>query len=189
MQAGLKVKRENLERTLKSIAKLARANQRRGEAVLSFSKDRLTINIPGMQVHTEAEGILLARVRVPVRWLIGLSRTLGPDDPVAITVKGDYLIVGDATVSCTRDHIEHSMFKLPMNATFMDILRAGMQFSRDDIERSGLAGLVDQAEARRDQMIAKAAEVLSSLGVTPEDIRDLVDRCVERFGLETQSGS
>lgn len=180
MSAGLKIRRQDLERTLKSIAKLAKANQRAGDAVLAFSKNRLTISLPGLQMQTEAEGILLTRVRVPARWLIELSRTLGPDDPAFVTVQGDYLTIGETTVSCTRDHLEHTMVRIPLNATEGDILRVAREHDRKEIERSGLWGLVSKAEDRRDRMINRSASILSALGVTADDLRELVDRCIDR---------
>lgn len=184
MAAGLKVRRPDLERALRNLAKFAKANQRRAEAVITFSKGQLTIAIPGMQVEIGAEGILLSRVRVPVRWLIGLSRTLSQEDPIIVNVERDYLSIGEAVVLCTRDHIEHGLVKLPLNAALIDILRVGQMLDREEIERSGLTAFVAGAEARRDRLLERAAELLAPLGVTREVLSELVGECVKRSGAE-----
>ena len=56
-----------------------------------------------------------------------------------------------------------SKIDLPMNPPLLDLLRLPFKFTREEIERSGLTHLVQQAEDERDALIAKAVKILQPL--------------------------
>ncbi|MCA9548050.1 MAG: hypothetical protein KC613_26775, partial [Myxococcales bacterium] len=65
---------------------------------------------------------------------------------------------------------------LPLNPTPQDVLALHVREPADRIEAAGLTNAVTQARARLDRSAAAAAQALSWLGVTPEDVRALVLR-------------
>jgi hypothetical protein len=67
---------------------------------------------------------------------------------------------------------------LPPAPSLADRLRVRHQYTDEEIRRSGLAKLVEDAEAERDDLLQKAMSHLRQLGVKPAALRRFVQECI-----------
>ncbi|MDR7555377.1 MAG: hypothetical protein QN157_07185 [Armatimonadota bacterium] len=178
MIAWVLVRRTDLARELTRLARLARAPQRRADAVLTFADRHLTITLPGMSAAVPADGTWVPHVRVQGRILLGFARDLPDEDPLLLKVQEGHLVLGGHAIPCRTDHPEFRLVSLPQNATLIDILRVAATHSAEDIARSGLTRLVSQAQARRRRLVARAATLLERLRITADDLDQLVEECL-----------
>jgi hypothetical protein len=67
-----------------------------------------------------------------------------------------------------------------MGATLAHILLIGMENSEDALTQSGSYFRVRDARAERGKLARKAAKLLQSLEVRPEDVEHLIDDCIRK---------
>lgn len=103
------------------------------------------------------------------------AATLPDEDPLLLKVQEGQLVIGDHAIPCTRDHPELHLVRLPANASLARVLQVAATSTPDEIERSGLSRLVNQAQARRQRLIARASALLGPLGISSEDLDQMVD--------------
>lgn len=178
MTAWLLVRRADLAREVARLARLARtarARHSRAEAVLTFSEGRLTIALPSMSVGVAADGIWVPRVQVQAHMLLDLGRHLPEEDPLLVKIQEGHLVIGGHAIPCQFGHPELSLIRLPANASLADILRVAATHSAEEIERSGLSRIVEQAQAVRLSLIKRAVAFLGPLTVSVEDLNHMVD--------------
>lgn len=181
MNAWLLVRRDDLARELTRLARLARALHKRAEAALTFGDGHLTIALPGMRTAVPADGTWVPRVRVPARILLDLGRHLPEEDPLLLKVQEDHLVLGGHAIPCQRDHPELRLVRLPLNASPADILRVAATHTPEEIEQSGLTRLVRRTQERRHRLVARAGVLLAPLGISADDLNQLVDKCLREL--------
>jgi hypothetical protein len=97
-------------------------------------------------------------------------------------VEGGRLYVAGQSAPCRVQAASVERIQLPLDASLADVLRARLDHSDEEIERSGLTPLVRRAEEERDAAITKAHGLLVKLNVRRADLRRPVDDSIGRPG-------
>jgi hypothetical protein len=172
--------RGELHAALRTLARFVKKRERTADAVLTFAADTLVISAPGGEVTVPATGAWVGEVRVPASFLLGLAARLPVADPLPLRVAAGRLHVGNVSARCVWQPRGEAGIELPLDPPFRMVLAVGLRHSPEEIVRSGLKGLVEKAQERRDALVRRAAEVLAPLGVVPDDLQEMVDEVVLR---------
>ena len=179
----LKVDRLQLSQALKNMAKFAKPKQQT-EAIVSFDGASMTIDAGGMTFGVAAEGSWAGQARVNVWFFLGLAKGLPAGETLTVAVDdGKLRVAGSSTgfsAPCVWQERESNVIRLPMNPTFPTLLALRLNYTDEEIARSGLAETVREAEKRRDRLVAQAAAILEPLGVQSLDLRRVVDEAIAR---------
>lgn len=174
MDASLDVDRGELEAGIKTLRRTTDSDQR-GEAVFEFEDDQLLIHCGGVTVRAQAHGNWPGRARLASSVLMGAGRGLPPDDPLTLAVEDGTLYIGTLKLSCTWDSTGRPLIELPMNPNWTTLLQISRHYDQKTIEGSGITELITEAEERLNDKIDSATRKLESLGVTREDLEQLVE--------------
>ena len=146
------------------------------EAVLSFDGNHFLIEIGGMGLGVPAFGLWRGQARVAGKFVRALAEAPPADDPVVFKIKAGRLHVGEVSVECVWQAPGAKTIDLPVTAGLAEFLHVADNYSEEEIASSGLAGVVQQARAAREERIRDALESLVGLGVTDAQIQDFVLR-------------
>jgi hypothetical protein len=178
MGPALKVKRDEFQQALRFVSKVAKGTTR-AEAIISFDGGSLELDLGGVTARASAQGEWPGPARVNAQFLLGLLKTLPDGDPLTVSAEDDRVhVCGSRTrysAKCTWQDAEGDLIKLELNPSLVRILCLRIAHADEDITRSGLTRILEEAEARRDTLIARAADALVPLGIRPGDVRRLVD--------------
>jgi hypothetical protein len=144
-----------------------------GEAILRFVGCDLVIQIGGARASARANGRWPGEARLPGAFLLGAAKLLPADDPVPIRVEAGHLYIARSSVKCVWQRFGAAKIELPIDATLPMLVRIAREHTREAIEASGIAKVVDAAFAEESELIKRAALILAQLGVTEEEVRRL----------------
>lgn len=102
------------------------------------------------------------------------------DDPITLRLVDGRLSFARFSVPVTVDSAVDAMIELPVNPTLPLLLQVRMTHSQEAIDRSGLAATITAAEAERDKLVERAAVILQPLGITSEQLRNIIRECVRQ---------
>ena len=179
MKAALKASRKEFIEALKMLRKPAR-KKGAGEAVLSFESGMLAVQVSGVVARVDARGDWPGEVRISGKMVANLWKSVSPGDPVELAVAGDQLQIGPLSISCVWQEKADSRVFLPLDATLPAILIAALQYSQEQITKSGLSKVVADAEEKRDELVDRAARILGPLGISREELGRFVNEQVRR---------
>jgi hypothetical protein len=143
MRPHLRVARADLLDALRPVAGVRR---QRGpfDAVMTFDSaagmSRLAIG--GTEVEVPAVGHWDGSVRAPAAFLVGLvsPRVLPPDDPVDLRLEEGRLRIGNLSTRGTWESpTAEETFALPLDATWLDVLRATLTTPTEALVAAGYA--------------------------------------------------
>ena len=190
MNAHLQANRQELLEAFKQLKKFAKA-QKGVEAIWSYGEGQLTIQCAGLAVRIAAVGEWPGEARIPGSALAGLARALlSPlwldtlTDPLPVTVSDGHLRLSTFSVECVWTEAVANRIVVAMNESLVDLLAIRQQHSDAEIEHAGITSAVREAERKRDVLIAEATEGLWPLGVTKEDLMELVQATVRRHAAD-----
>jgi hypothetical protein len=161
--AELAVDRKELADALRILTrnvKVARA----GEAIIRFAEGYLVIRIGGAQVRARASGDWPGEARLPGGFLLVTAKLLPASDLVPIRVKEERFYFAGSSVKCVWQRSGGAVIEIPIGATLPMILRIAREHTREAIEASGIAEVVDAAFKEENDLIGRAAAILAQLG-------------------------
>jgi hypothetical protein len=106
--------------------------------------------------------------------MVALAETLSARGTLRIGLQDGRLRIANLTLDCEVIE-DFEPLPVPVGATAVDWLRLERDFGAKAVERAGHAEVLADAEARLDESIEVAAAALAWLGVTEDQLRDLVD--------------
>jgi hypothetical protein len=177
--AQLEVDRTTLRDGLRQLARHTRP-ARAGDAVLRFEDGSLDVQIGGGRIRAPATGRWPGEARVPGSFVLAMAKHLPNSDPIPIRVENGRLHLAGTSIGCHWQKFGAAQAVIPIGASLVQILRVGAEFRDEDLERSGILGQVNEARERRDQLIARAAEILFPLEIDDGDLANLVEEHVGR---------
>lgn len=132
------------------------------------------IRIGGAVALARASGRWPGEARLPGAFLLANAKALPKNDPVPIRVEAERFHLAGISIKCVWQRSGAGKTVIPIGATVEMILRIARESSREEIEASGVAKVVDAALEEAEDLIARAAEILARLGVPEEEVRRLV---------------
>jgi hypothetical protein len=171
--AKLEVDRKQLATALRLLTrhvKLAKA----GEAILRFVGGDLVIQIGGARVSARATGRWPGEARLPGSYLLAAAKPLPASDPMPIRVEAKQLYIDRISLPCIWQRSGAAKIEIPIDATPQIFRRIAREHTREAIEASGIAKVLDAAFAKEKVLIQRAAAILAQLGVSEEEVRRLV---------------
>ena len=172
--ARLEVDRKQLAAALRLLTrnvKIAKA----GEAIVRLVGGDLVIQIGGAKVRARAKGRWPGEARLAGSYLLAAAEVLPAGDPIAIRVEANQLHVGRIALPCIWQRSGAATIEIPIDATLPILRRIARQHTREAIEASGIAKVLEAAFAEEEDLIKQAVMILGQLGVPAEDVRRLVD--------------
>lgn len=184
MTFSLSILRPDFDASFTLIRKLCKASPE-GEAVLSFDGECLHIELGGMGVTPAARGEWPGQARVRARFILALAKVPPSGEAIEFRVEDGRIRVGTTVANCVWQPAWSRCIELPENASRADVLALPLQYEHDDIEASGYANALKEAEEWRDDRIADALTALRDLGVTREDIEALAHEALRRAHVDS----
>mgnify|MGYP001618325670 CR=1 FL=1 len=140
------------------------------EAILSLCEGSLVISIAGIEMSVKADGMWEGQARVSGRVLTAVAKVPLSDDPVHIVLEGSTIRIGPLGYPVVWQGWARTVIRLPMNASLDLVLAVGQRYSSEEIERAGLSKRVEDSLRKRDELIARAVEVLKPLRIERKDV-------------------
>ena len=116
----------------------------------------------------------------------GLARAIPAlkqeSDVVRLDIEGDRIAVGNYSLPCVWQSAGGHTIHLPADAPLSMVVRLSWERSEEEIEQSGLTGVVDAAVERMDKIVERAAKALGPFEITEDDVREFVRRSVQDGG-------
>jgi hypothetical protein len=169
---------DNLFDAMRDLAKLVKVRQH-PQSVLGFGEGMLSIEAGGMAVKVPATGVWPGEARADTAFLLGLSRGLPRSQRLRLSVENGRLTVHGASgpkfsSGCIWQPTAPSSIQLPINATLVDFLRVGLEYSKEDIAAAGVEHEVDEARRRATTLVDRAAETLAPLNISKAALAQFV---------------
>tara|TARA_A100001015_G_C15029474_1_gene732363 strand:+ start:343 stop:897 length:555 start_codon:yes stop_codon:yes gene_type:complete len=181
MNFNLTIKREDFLKTLKHFKKLCKPSYQE-EAVLSFDMKKFIIELGGMKVSTEAEGIWEKDVRVSNHFVMGLSRTHPRGDPINVSVEDNHLKIGTTKFKCKIQGSIQERILLPMEPSPGRLLALKYSYNETEIEENGLTEPVNAAEERCKELVEKVCYQLRGFEIPSSELYEFIFEYVgEKF--------
>lgn len=175
--------RVEIERAIfvEEIKRLARCSRRKaGEAIVSYGDESLVIAAGGGEICLPAIGRWPGEARASFSWLVAMARMPPAMDPLVLEVRDGRLRMGNNSVLCKWQRSKSAVLELPVNAGWLDLLRAGIQHDDDDLAKSGLLKQVREARQHAEERLRRAYPLFSDFGVTIEDLERVVREALMR---------
>jgi len=145
-------------------------------ALLTYENDRLRIELGGCEFFCNAEGTWEGQVKIPSAFLRELYSSVPKgDEPVQVSTDGRNLRIGQLSVKCEWTALAYPRITMPLGASLQDYLMLPFKYSQTDIDRSDLATLLADAQAKKARFIERATSVLKPLGIKEFHLNCLVD--------------
>jgi hypothetical protein len=183
MNPSLRVDRAELDSAIRNIARHD-AGVENVDAVFTLEDGQLVVRVPGMELRASACGEWNGTCRIALSVLRPLARAGLPESddngPYLVSVADGRLKLGPLSLSCEWEAVVTPAIQLPFNPPLVLILQLPLLHPRKEIERSGLAQVVAEAEERKRQALSDAAGILRALGVRRYDLERLAEECIRR---------
>ena len=176
--ASLSVDRKQLADALRILTRSVKV-AKAGEAIVRFVGGDLVIEICGAKASARASGRWPGEARLPGAFLLAAAKLPPKLDPIPIRVEAEQLYIADFSAQCVWQRSGASKIRIPVDATLPILRRIARENSREAIEASGIAEVLDAAFAEEEALIKHAAGILAQLGVPEADVRRLVDAHAE----------
>ncbi len=182
--AYLEVARDELRSGLRTLRRVV-PRKRPPEALVSFEAGDLVIRIGGASVRAMARGRWDGVARTSGLALANFDRSLPDLDRVPVRVVGDHFKIGPVGLPCHWQAEAPGAVRVPVDPGLLHLLRLPMEHDWEAIEEAGFCSLVEEAEAKREALLEKAARLLAPLELGTEELGECVDRKIQaRFGVE-----
>lgn len=171
--ATLRISRHDFLAAATQLRKIAtRSKLRASEVVFDFDSDQASLSYAGSKNWIAAK--CAGRGMVTISGLALETLALGAQQPgepeIEISISDGMLRLGRQAVSCRWTQTPTPTLLLPVNASLADILALRHMHSQAEIEAAGFAPALAAAEDRKAQLVNRAADVLSPIGVTPTEL-------------------
>ena len=174
----LEIPRASLLQGFKLIKKLAKPRKYE-EAVLSFDGEKLLIDMAGTHIAINAQGYWPGQVRVSAIWLVGMSKVPPSGNALILRFADGHVHLQNSICPCAGQNTTVQLIQLNMFPDDATLLAQKLLWSSEHIEKSGLSAAIAEAEKVCMRRVSKAAQYLVDYKVSKEDIRYLIDRCLQ----------
>ncbi len=147
-------------------------------AVLSRDGEDLVIQLGGGEVRAALSGRWEGEARVKGRMILEAGKSSVDRDVVTVRVESGRLVFDGLSLPCDWETNSAPRVLIPVGASLIDILKADVEHSDEDLERNGVFDAVRDARKKRKRLIRAAVKVLQPLRVSEEEIASMVDRHV-----------
>lgn len=163
------------------VERLARGGRRKvGEAILSYGDEGLVITAGGGETRLPATGRWPGEARASFAWLQAMAQMPPDMDPLVLEVRDGRLRMGNNSVLCKWQRNNSAVLELPVNAGWLDLLRAGIQHDDDALAKSGVLKEVREARQHAEERLRRAYPLFCDFGVTIEDLERVVREALMR---------
>jgi hypothetical protein len=140
------------------------------EAILRFDGASFRIGLAGGCVALTACGHWPGEARVKAKILLNARKVLPADDAISLYFESGYLKLNNLTMTAVWQDSNYESIDLPVNASIFDYLAMPLEYEKDQIMKSGLTGNCSEMKAKAEVIINKAAESLTLLEITTDDL-------------------
>jgi hypothetical protein len=134
----------------------------------------MIVDCAGNSVEFAARGQWEQVARVPASIFIGLSKRPPSADETVMRVDGARFYLGSTSADCVVQATPETRIVIPLDPSLRDLFKLNFQYPQDAIDDGGLQRAVDAAVEESLTLIRDAAVTLAPLGISAEQLRDLV---------------
>jgi len=158
---------------LKLLGKFAKGKPNTwSDIVFEFDVQELKVSFNGCTTTMSVVGTGQGRAIMSGRIIKALPQV--PGSTIRLQQNGDMIQINSVSYSCLWSSNDQSNITLPLNPSFIDVLRLTYLHSKDTLTHAGLSSKTDEALARKDKLIAQAVDILKPLDLTAEDLEKLL---------------
>jgi hypothetical protein len=150
------------------------------DIIIWCQKGLLNIKAGGCHIKLPALGEWEGQAQLPIKGIKLITRALPKVDPIPFIKYEDSLGIGHVRLYCSWAHVSKEQISIPINAQPVLILGYLKNYSNEELEASGVLWKCLAADQERIERINSAKKILTPLGVTMNDLIDLVDKAVDR---------
>lgn len=170
----------DLLRILTQLKKLARSAKNK-EAILeiTLTKDTITFNIPGAQLHLDAHTVGTAKLTIRLAYFLDIIETLR-DQVVIADIKENQLTIGNIsfpvlTTFFEDDEILRSI-DLPLNYKDIDLAKLSLsdKYTKSELDFNNLLSVAERANKEITDDTNKAYSILSKYGFTYNEVVEII---------------
>ena len=145
------------------------------EALIAFNDGFLSFEVGELVAAVRAEGEWHGRASISAQ-MLGLFALSPPiEDRVAIVYGGDRLKISTVTMRCDWKQDGAHLIQRVENPGSIDLLAMERTVSRAEIHGTDLGKRITQARRAAESSVNKAAKSLAKLGITEDDLWNLVE--------------
>ncbi len=145
------------------------------EALIAFNGGFLSFEVGELVAAVRAEGEWHGRASISAQMLGVLALAPPIEDPVAIAYDGDRLKISTVTMHCNWEQDGAHLIQRVENPGPLDLLALDRTVSRAEIHGTDLGKRITQAKRTVEGSVTKAAKLLTNLGITENDLWDLIE--------------
>jgi hypothetical protein len=158
-------------------------------AVLGFDGSYLTVEVFDQMFVARATGVWPGNARVSATLIAALKQAPPAGDPLLVRYDGERLSIGSMRVDCVWQPVSAALTSAPAARDWIAALALRYSTPRGRIVTDGLANSIADAERKLSQLVARVARSLAPLGVTREDVRNLVETRMRERYLPSRTGA
>lgn len=159
MKYELRVNRADLVQGLTKLAKLVK-RKTKSDALLNLDHGMLVVSLDGISIESPAKGKFPGLVRIPGVKALTLFKILPTEDPLTVAHDRERLYLGTFSVPCVWFAGEPKLVNVPADAPIVHLLSLSLQYSAEEISKSGLSQAVSTARAKRMRLERQARHLL-----------------------------
>lgn len=179
LRASVEVDRTQLREGLRLLRRHVKP-KKTSITVLSREGEDLVVRLGGGEVRAALSGRWEGEARVKGLTILEAGRLSVDRDVVTIRVESGRLVFDGLSIPCDWETNSAPRVLIPIGASLVDVLKAGVEYSDEDLERNGVLDAVRDARKKRMRLIRAAAKTLGPLKVSESEIAVLVDQHLAR---------
>jgi len=180
------VKRSDLQQAIRKLQPAARG-KKPPELVLQTEAGQLVLQVGEIKATIPGDGSLPGRAFISGLLVKILLKTLPLTPEIPITRADDRIAFGKNRIGCRWEEPQHQEITIPVQEDWLEALCLRKKYSMRKIEELGQKQQYPRALKERDRRISQAYETLAALGVSREELLNLVELAVRRLGRDNFS--
>jgi hypothetical protein len=149
------------------------------DTLVAFEGGFLIIESGGITAVMHATGEWHGRATFSKNALIALATVPPSQDPIVVEYDNSKIKFGNLSIPCNWELASQKFIEKLANPDLIDLLAMERTLPRAQLGRSGLGPHVKAAREKMERRIGAALKQLADLGVSEDEIRDLVEEKIQ----------
>lgn len=150
------------------------------DVIVWCEKGYINFKAGGCQIKLPALGEWEGQATLAYKGIQLITSSLPHEDPIPFTKQEDSLGVSHVRLYCSWSKIVNERISIPINAQPVLLLGYLKNYPKEQLESSGVLARCLAADQERLEKINSAKRILTPLGVTTNDLIELVEKAIDR---------
>jgi hypothetical protein len=168
----------NLAEFMSAIMLLKKIKPSKAKALLAFDGRYLSVEVGSVSTAMVAHGEWHGRARFASNLVQAMMKFPPVTDPINITYQNNELLFAGVKIPCEWELVSKSYIDALENPTLLDLLSIERTVDRHEMGLNELWEKCNSALKEKERLISSAANQLAVLGITSDQIAELVDKSI-----------